>query len=52
LEEPVDYHAAFDSTLRMEDEDYFREFLLVQGFLDDLVAVPDILRGVVEVALN
>ncbi len=52
LEEPIDDHAAFDAALRMQDEDDFGEVRLVESFLDDLVAVSDVLGCVGEVTLD
>lgn len=52
LEQPVDYHPAFDTALAVQDEYYFCEGRVVQGFFYDGVPVPDVLGGVVEVALE
>jgi hypothetical protein len=52
LEEPVDYHAAFDSALAVEDEDYLGVLFNVELLFDDFVAIADVLGCVVEVALD
>jgi hypothetical protein len=52
LEEPVDYHAAFNSALAVEDEDYLGVLFIVELLFDDFVAIADVLGGVVEIALD
>jgi hypothetical protein len=52
LEEPVDYHAAFDSALAVKDEDYFGVLFIVELLFDNFVAIADVLSCVVEVALD
>ena len=52
LEEPVDYHAAFDSALAVEDEDYLGVLFIVELLFDDFVTIADVLGCVVEVALD
>ena len=52
LQEPVDYHATFDTALTVENENYFRYFGFVESFFDGFVAVADVVGGVIEVSLD
>src|SRR6185437_1533847 len=52
LQEPIDDHSSFDSTLGMQDENYFGKIRVVKSIFDDAVAGPDVGCCVVEVSLN
>lgn len=52
VEEPVDYHAAFYSTLGVEDEDYFLLVVIEKGVLNEDVAFTYVLGCIEEGALD
>lgn len=52
VEEPVDYHAAFYSTLGVEDEDYFLLVIIKKGVFDEDVAFSYVLGCIEEGALD
>lgn len=52
LEKPVEHHATLDSTLRMQNKNYFGKLRVVQLLLDYLVAKADIARSIAKGALD
>jgi hypothetical protein len=52
LQQPIQDQAAFNATLRMQDEDDLGELRAVQLILDNAVALTHVIRCVAEIALN
>lgn len=52
LQQPVDDHASFDPTLRVQDEHDLGQIGIIECLLDDLVAFANIVGCVVEISLD